>query len=81
MIVAVAGYPPRIALTVGAGLAQIGEFSFIIGTVGLTLGLLPEDGFQLIVAGSLLSILVNPFLFRAIAPLDARLREHPCCSR
>ena len=82
VIVARAGYPPRIALTVGAGLAQIGEFSFILGTVGLTLGLLPEDGFQLIVAGSLLSILDEPVPLPAVAPLDAWLREHcPYCSR
>jgi CPA2 family monovalent cation:H+ antiporter-2 len=81
VIVAFAGYPPRIALTVGVGLAQIGEFSFIIGTLGLTLGLLPDDGFQLIVAGALLSILINPFLFRAIAPLEGRLRKNPLLIR
>jgi CPA2 family monovalent cation:H+ antiporter-2 len=73
--VAVAGYPVRVGLTVAAGLAQIGEFSFILGTVGLSLGLLPSDGFQLIVAGALLSITVNPFLFRAIEPLEVRLRR------
>ena len=62
------GYPVRVGLTVAAGLAQIGEFSFILGTLGLSLGLLPPDGFQLIVAGALLSITVNPFLFRADRP-------------
>ncbi len=76
VIVAFAGYPPRIALTVAAGLAQIGEFSFIVGTMGLTLGLLPDDGFQLIVAGALLSITLNPFLIGAISPLERRLREN-----
>jgi CPA2 family monovalent cation:H+ antiporter-2 len=74
-IVALAGYPVRVGLTVSAGLAQIGEFSFILGTVGLSLGLLPDDGFQLIVAGALLSITLNPFLFRAIDPLERRLRR------
>ena len=74
-IVAVAGYPVRVGLTVAAGLAQIGEFSFILGTLGLTLGLLPPDGFQLIVAGALLSITLNPFVFRAIDPLEAWLRR------
>jgi CPA2 family monovalent cation:H+ antiporter-2 len=74
-IVALAGYPVRVGLTVAAGLAQIGEFSFILGTVGLSLGLLPPDGFQLIVAGALLSITVNPFLFRSIDPLEQRLRR------
>jgi CPA2 family monovalent cation:H+ antiporter-2 len=75
VVVAVAGYPPRVALTVAAGLAQIGEFSFIVGTVGRSLGLLPEEGYQLIVAGALLSITLNPFLFGLIPPLEARLRD------
>jgi CPA2 family monovalent cation:H+ antiporter-2 len=74
-IVAVFGYPTRVGLTVAAGLAQIGEFSFILGTLGLGLGLLPDEGFQLIVAGALLSIAINPFLFRAIDPLERRLRD------
>ena len=77
VIVVGLGYPIGVALAVGAGLAQIGEFSFILGTVGLTVGLLPADGFQLIVAGSLLSIAAQPLLFRAIDPLAGRLREQP----
>ena len=76
-IVMLFGYPVRTGLTVGVGLAQIGEFSFILGTVGLTLGLLPADGFQLIVASSLISIALNPFLFRTVEPLDRRLRALP----
>ena len=76
-IVVVFGYSTRVGLTVAAGLAQVGEFSFILGTLGLGLGLLPDEGFQLIVAGALLSIAINPFLFRAIEPLDERLREVP----
>lgn len=74
-IVALFGYPVRIALTVAAALGQIGEFSFILGTIGLALGLLQPDGFQLIVAGALISIALNPFLFRAIEPLEHRLRD------
>ncbi len=77
VIVTVAGYPTRVALTVAAGLAQIGEFSFIVGTVGRALGLLPDDGFQLIVAGALLSITVNPLVLRLIDPIEARLRATP----
>ncbi len=73
-IIAVIGYPLHTALTVGTGLGQIAEFSFILGTMGLTLGLLPEAGFQLIVAGSLLSIAINPFLLRTVGPLERRLR-------
>jgi monovalent cation:H+ antiporter-2, CPA2 family len=75
-IVAAFGYPIRTGLTVAAGLAQIGEFSFILGTVGLSLALLPPDGFQLIVAGALVSIAVNPLLFRMIDPLEAYIRRH-----
>jgi CPA2 family monovalent cation:H+ antiporter-2 len=77
LIVGIAGYPPRIALTVAAGLAQIGEFSFIVGTIGRSLGLLPDAGFQLIVAGALISITLNPALFALIPPLEARLRSAP----
>jgi CPA2 family monovalent cation:H+ antiporter-2 len=62
---------------VAVGLAQIGEFSFIVGTVGRSLDLLPDDGFQLIVAGALLSITVNPLVFRLIDPIEARLRATP----
>jgi CPA2 family monovalent cation:H+ antiporter-2 len=75
LIVAVAGYPPRVALTVAAGLAQIGEFSFIVGTIGRALGLLPEAGYQLIVAGALISITINPALLALIEPLERRLRS------
>ena len=77
VVVVVAGYPTRVALTVAAGLAQIGEFSFIVGTVGRSLGLLPADGFQLIVAGALISITLNPLVLRAIDPIEARLRASP----
>jgi CPA2 family monovalent cation:H+ antiporter-2 len=80
-IVALFGYPVRVALTVGVGLAQIGEFSFILGTVGLSLGLLPPEGFQLIVAGALLSIALNPLLFHYVDPLEARLRTNPLMIR
>jgi monovalent cation:H+ antiporter-2, CPA2 family len=76
VIVLAAGYAPKVALTVSAGLAQIGEFSFIVGTVGRSLGLLPDEGYQLIVAGSLLSITINPLLFVLIPPLESGLRRN-----
>jgi K+:H+ antiporter len=66
-------YPIRTALTVAAGLAQVGEFSFLLATVGLSLALLPPDGVQLIIAAAIVSITMNPFLFRAIDPLADRL--------
>ena len=53
------------ALTIGAGLAQIGEFSFILGTLGRVVGLLPDDAYQLIITGAIVSIAVNPLAFRA----------------
>jgi CPA2 family monovalent cation:H+ antiporter-2 len=60
-------YPLRTALTVAAGLSQIGEFSFILTSLGARLGLLSQDGHQLIVAGALLSIALNPLTFRLVA--------------
>jgi CPA2 family monovalent cation:H+ antiporter-2 len=55
--------PLDTALVVSAALAQIGEFSFILGGLGVSLGLLPLEGYHLILAGALLSIVLNPFVF------------------
>jgi CPA2 family monovalent cation:H+ antiporter-2 len=55
----------RTALVVSAALAQIGEFSFILAGLGVNLRLLPAEGLNLIVAGALLSITLNPAVFRA----------------
>jgi CPA2 family monovalent cation:H+ antiporter-2 len=60
--------PLSTALTVSASLAQIGEFSFILAALGLSLGLLPPEGQSLIVAGALLSITLNPLVFFAVSP-------------
>jgi CPA2 family monovalent cation:H+ antiporter-2 len=62
-IVKAFGHPTGTALTISASLAQIGEFSFILAGLGGSLGLLPPEGRDLILAGAILSILVNPFLF------------------
>ena len=59
-------YSLRTALTVSAALAQIGEFSFILAGLGVSLGLLPPEGPSLIVAGALLSITLNPLVFHAV---------------
>jgi CPA2 family monovalent cation:H+ antiporter-2 len=64
-------YPLNTALTVGASLAQIGEFSFILAGLGLALGLLPAEGQSLILAGSLISIALNPLVFSTIEPARA----------
>ncbi|PXA71137.1 Kef family K(+) transporter [Caulobacter sp. D4A] len=55
--------PQSVALTISASLAQIGEFSFILAGLGVSLKLLPADGRDLILAGAILSILINPLLF------------------
>jgi CPA2 family monovalent cation:H+ antiporter-2 len=62
-------YPLNTALTVAASLAQIGEFSFILAGLGLSLGILPAEGMSLILAGALISIAINPLFFSIIEPL------------
>jgi len=57
-------YPSRIALLSGLGLAQIGEFSFVLAGVGKNNGLIPEEIFQIFIASSILTILATPFLFQ-----------------
>ena len=56
--------PRNVAYPVAIGLAQIGEFSFILGGLALTRGLISDDLYNLILAGAMLSIVANPFLFR-----------------
>ena len=68
-------YPLNTAVTVSASLAQIGEFSFILAAMGMALGLLPVEGQNLILAGAILSIALNPLLFKAAEPLQAWLRS------
>jgi CPA2 family monovalent cation:H+ antiporter-2 len=63
-------YPLNTALTVSASLAQIGEFSFILAALGMSLGLLPELGQNLILAGAIVSIAVNPVMFKLAGPLE-----------
>ncbi|WP_231376204.1 YbaL family putative K(+) efflux transporter [Magnetospirillum fulvum] len=70
-------YPLSTALIVSASLAQIGEFSFILAALGLSLGLLPPEGQAYILAGALLSIALNPLVFWAMGPLERWLRAHP----
>lgn len=64
-IVLLFGYPLKTGLLVSAGLAQIGEFSFILITLGMTYGLLPEEGRNLVLAGAMISIALNPLTFYA----------------
>jgi CPA2 family monovalent cation:H+ antiporter-2 len=70
-------YPARTALIVAAGLSQIGEFSFIVGQSGLNLGVLDETQYSLILAGAIVSITLNPWMFRLVDPVERRLRQRP----
>jgi len=75
LLVLLLRYPLNTALTVSASLAQIGEFSFILAALGHSLGLLPDEAQSLILAGAIISIAINPLIFAAIAPLQARVRS------
>jgi CPA2 family monovalent cation:H+ antiporter-2 len=75
VIVLLFRYPLNTAFTVSASLAQIGEFSFILANFGVSLGILPAEGQSLILAGAIISIAVNPLLFKAIEPAQAWIRS------
>jgi len=68
LLVIVLRYPLNTALTIAASLGQIGEFSIILAGLGLSLGVLPLEGMNLVLAGVLISIALNPLLFAAIKP-------------
>ena len=72
-IVLAFGHPVSTALAVSVSLAQIGEFSFILAGLGVGLGLLPEEGRDLILAGALISIMLNPLLFAGYDWLRPRI--------
>lgn len=74
-------YPLNTALTVGASLAQIGEFSFILAALGVSLKLLSIEGQNLILAGALISITLNSFVFSAVEPLQRWIRERSSLAR
>ncbi len=75
-IVRLFGHDRHTALTISASLAQIGEFSFILLGLGITLGLLPTEARDIVLAAAIVSILVNPFLFNLIDRLEARTAAH-----
>ena len=74
-------YPLSIALTVSASLAQIGEFSFILIGLGVSLKLMPEEAQSLVLAGALISIATNPLWFTLTAPLQKWLHAHSALAR
>ena len=65
------GHSARTALTVALGLAQIGEFSFILSELARKHGLMPDAGHNVLVAAAILSITLNPLLFRSLDPIEA----------
>jgi CPA2 family monovalent cation:H+ antiporter-2 len=71
-IVALLRDTTRTALTVAVGLAQVGEFSFILGVLGQQLGILPPEAMDVLVAAAIVSIALNPLLFRVLPQLEAR---------
>jgi CPA2 family monovalent cation:H+ antiporter-2 len=75
LIVLAFRHPLATALTISASLAQIGEFSFILAELGVTLNLLPKAGRDLILAGAILSIMLNPLIFAAVDWLTPRLER------
>jgi len=78
VIVKLMRYPLRTALSVSVALAQIGEFSFIVATLGNAIGVLPVSATNTLVGAAIVSITLNPLLFRAIEPIDrwlARRRQ------
>lgn len=74
LIVRLFGHPKSTAFTIAASLAQIGEFSFILASLGVGLKLLPDEGRDYILAGALLSIVINPMVFAAIGRRQNRTK-------
>jgi monovalent cation:H+ antiporter-2, CPA2 family len=75
LIVLAFRYSLATALMISASLAQIGEFSFILAELGVALNLLPKEGRDLILAGAIISILLNPLIFAAVDWLTQRLDQ------
>jgi CPA2 family monovalent cation:H+ antiporter-2 len=80
-IVLALGYPLAMALAVAVALAQIGEFSFILASLGRELGVLPEVAIDTLIAAAIVSIALNPLLYRTVDPLARWLVRHPRLAR
>ena len=70
------GYRDQTAITISASLAQIGEFSFILAGLGVSAGLLPPQGRDLILAAAIISIFLNPLLFSFVTRQGVRPLRH-----
>jgi CPA2 family monovalent cation:H+ antiporter-2 len=76
-IVALLGYSSRIGLGTAIALAQIGEFSFLVGALGTQVGALPKEGMNPLVAAAILSIMLNPMLYRSLDSIESFLERRP----
>jgi monovalent cation:H+ antiporter-2, CPA2 family len=74
-IVLLMRYPLRVALAVSVVLAQIGEFSFILATMGRELDILPDNAANILVAAAILSITLNPLAYRCVGPMEKVLAK------
>ena len=76
-ITAILGYPSRVALAIAAVLGQIGEFSFMLAVLGRQLGILPDEATNALVAAAIVSISVNPLIYRTVEPVERWLARRP----
>ena len=81
LLVLLLRYPLNTALTVAASLGQIGEFSFILAGLGLSLDLMPAEGMSLVLAGALISIAFNPIAFAVVIPARSWILKHSAIAR
>ncbi len=81
VIVLALGYPLRVALAVAVALAQVGEFTLMLAGVGQGLGVLPEAATNALIGAAIVSISVNPIVFRLVDPVEAWLTRRPRLSR
>ncbi|SDY25533.1 YbaL family putative K(+) efflux transporter [Nitrosomonas sp. Nm33] len=81
ILVLIFRYPLNTALTVSVSLAQIGELSFILASLGLSLGLLPHEGYNLILVGAFISITLNPLIFQSAEPIQNWIRARSRLAR
>ncbi len=81
LLILVMRYPLNTALTVSVSLAQIGELSFILASLGYSLDLLPSDGYSLILASALITITLNPLVFRTAEPIQNWIRARSRLAR
>ncbi|MBV6492036.1 MAG: putative cation/proton antiporter YbaL [Turneriella sp.] len=81
LILTLLGYPARVAISVGAVLTQIAEFSFIVAVLGTKLKILPADAANILVAVAIITITLNPMIYRTAQPLEKWLRHFPLLHR